>query len=543
MVETEYGRGMNEEEMISFKELTYEEIRSMDLADNSKESIFSNIDQSKDIHDIQLEINQEIEAFKDMDTVILTEELTEECKKTLLVSSIRTLEEIDSFLSVGKTLGINWASVEFNYLDQQEFVIPKQLSQSQAKTGKFDNITSTIKIMNEQGDLIGTLTTRLNADIIYFVSFPLMIMFLCIALLTMLIVKIIILPISYKILKPIKDLNVQMKKLSSNEMLEVKNLKLEQKNPPTEILELINHSNSIMSKLQTAYNMLENHKEELEAQNHELDVQNYDLMESQNQLKRAQDRVVQSEKLASMGQLTAAIAHEINTPMGAITSNSQMLDMLLMKLEMTLSTGDEEKINKLVENIKKSNQISSDAAIRINEIIRNLRNFSRIDQAEFQNADVNEGIKSVLVLTSNLWKNKLNIEENYGNLPEINCFPSMLNQVFMNIIVNAIHATDKGGNIIINTDFDDTNVYVSVSDDGIGIKDGLHEVIFESGFTTKERDKGTGLGLSISKDIINKHHGSILASNNPEGGATFTVTLPIKQNCDGDTCAHNEETV
>lgn len=521
-----------EKEMSSLKELSYQELKSLDIGNNSRDSVFSSIRSGESIPEIHTEFNIELQDMKSTEAVIIAENMTDDCKKNLLLASITTLEEIDGFISMGRTMGINWANIEFNYNDVDEFRLPQIEPSSTPSEGRFSNISSVIKVIDMKGNQIGALTTTLNPDIILIFSFPLILMFVVIGMVTLLIVKILILPISYKILQPITALNIQLQKISSDEMLEVKNIKLEQKNPPKEILELINYSNAIMSKLQGAYNMLENHKEELEAQNHELDVQNYDLMESQTQLKSAQDRLVQSEKMASMGQLTAAIAHEINTPMGAITSNSQMIDMMLMKLEMTIPTGDEEKIKKIIDSIKKSSNISSDAALRINEIIKNLRNFSRIDQAKFQAADVNEGIRSVLVLTSNLWKNKLTINENYGNLPDINCYPSMLNQVFMNIIVNAIHATEKGGVIDINTDFDDSNVYINITDNGTGINDGLLEAIFESGFTTKKRDQGTGLGLSISKDIIQKHHGSIVASNNDGPGATFTVTLPIEQKDD-----------
>ena len=172
---------------------------------------------------------------------------------------------------------------------------------------------------------------------------------------------------------------------------------------------------------------------------------------------------------------------------------------------------------------------TDDATKRVGEIIRNLKNFSRIDQAKFQNADITEGIKSVLVLTSNLWKNKVTIHESYEMLPLISCYPSMLNQVFMNIIVNAIQASDKNDDIYIQTEFDDVYVYLTIRDNGSGIKENHLEHIFDSGFTTKPKDEGTGLGLSISKDIIDKHCGHIEAFNNDDKGATFKITLPIEQ--------------
>ncbi len=231
-----------------------------------------------------------------------------------------------------------------------------------------------------------------------------------------------------------------------------------------------------------------------------------------------------------MGQLTAAIMHEINTPMGAVQSNNQMLDMMLTKLKSEIESKDYEGASKIIGKMVKSNRISVDAANRVNEIIRNLKNFSRIDQAEFQKTDITEGIRSVLVLTSNLWKNKVTVHENYKSLPMINCYSSMINQVFMNIIVNAIQASEKNGNIYIETSYDEKNIYVSIKDEGTGINEKDLAHLFDEGFTTKPEDEGTGLGLSISKDIINKHNGKIEAFNNEDKGSLFKITLPIEQN-------------
>lgn len=519
------------EEMNSLKDLSFDELVDLDLGNNTANSIFNAIDKPSNFG---VEFKTEMAELHSLGIEIIIEACDENTKKNLLISTIRTIEEIDSFLSIGESFGINWVTVELVMGDNTVFAVPSIDSTltSDTNTGRFEDISSRITILDTDSEQIGFLKTTLNGSLVYFAVIPIIMMAVIIALITLFIVKLLILPISYKIVQPITTLITQMEKLASSDMLEVKDMKLELKNPPYEILQLINTSNVITSKLQTSYTMLENHKEELEAQNEELDIQNVDLMESQELLKTAQNRLVQSEKMASIGQITAAIAHEINTPLGAISSNNQLLDMMLMKLEMTIASGDEEKTTKVLGNIKKSNGISMDAVQRVNEIIKNLRNFSRIDQAEFQNADVNEGIRNVLVLTSNLWKNKVSIEENYGILPDINCFPSLLNQVFMNVIVNAIHATEKDGHISINTDYNDTHVFVRISDDGSGINIGLLETIFESGFTTKDRDKGTGLGLSISKDIILKHNGTIVATNNPDTGATFTISLPIVQVCD-----------
>jgi len=210
-----------------------------------------------------------------------------------------------------------------------------------------------------------------------------------------------------------------------------------------------------------------------------------------------------------------------------------------MKLKKQLTENKYEDVLKGIEKLARSNSITADATERVNDIIRNLRNYSRIDQAEFQNANIHEGIHSVLVLTSNLWKNKLTINEHYEVIPEISCYASLLNQVFMNVIVNAIQATDKDGVIDIRTSVVDEYVRIEFTDNGIGIPVDKLEMIFESGFTMKPKDEGTGLGLSISRDIIKKHHGRIRAVNNEEKGATIIVELPLMQPEHDDNCDHD----
>jgi len=266
----------------------------------------------------------------------------------------------------------------------------------------------------------------------------------------------------------------------------------------------------------------------LEAQNDELEVQNQELVEAHQVIKNTQDQLVQSEKMASMGQVTAAILHEINTPLGAVSSNVQMMEMILEKLTKELDGFENTKVTKGLKAMSSSATITFDAVQRVHEITMNLKNFSRIDQAEFKESDVHEGINSVLMLTSNLWTNHLIIDKHYGELPAIRCYPSLLNQVFMNIIVNAVHATEKDGKLEISSSLIDDYVRIEFKDDGTGIPEDKLEQIFESGFTMKDVGKGTGLGLSISKDIVDKHKGRIYARNNEDQGATFIVELPIE---------------
>jgi len=464
--------------------------------------------------------------------------ISEEEKKVILASTYYALQDIDHFLSLGETIGINWVNIRLTVDETEIFKIPRDynLENTSYTEKKFSEIQSITYIVDRYDNIVGEIVTSLNTSVMFMVLMPIIILFLIIASMTLIIVRILVLPLQHNILKPVHVLNEELKKIAEYNELECEDITIEQKKPPTEIKELIDYSNTIINKLQSSNHLLESQRDELEAQNIELDAQkeelsaqNEALIDSQERLKNAQNQLVQSEKMASMGQLTAAIMHEINTPLGAVKSNNQMIKMMLDKLKSNLDENEFDKALIIVDKIKKSSEITDDASNRVSEIIRNLKNFSRIDQAEFQNSDINEGIKSVLVLTSNLWKNKVNIIESYGQIPLISCYPSMLNQVFMNIIVNAVQACDKNGQIKISTYLNESNVDIIIEDNGYGIKKSDLNHIFESGFTTKPTNEGTGLGLSISKDIIEKHKGLIEAYNNETSGTTFKISLPIKQ--------------
>lgn len=530
----------------NFLNTDYDELVSKEYGNEKDNDMFDHMSK-EDADDFKKEM---LDSFNSSILVqgLDNEDISEMEKKQLLLATIQSIEALDNLLIVSEYANFNWINIEMVIDDQKEFSIPLEVNNIDAD--QFKDIQSDIYIYNKEEKQIGYIKTQLNQEVLLFVFSVIMFLFAFIAIIVFIIVKIILTPFTFKILKPIKDLNIQLKKISENEVID-STVKIEQKRPPKEIYELIEHSNIIMHRLNESQELLfaqnqeleaqrdlledqnielESQKEELFAQNEELDTQNEELIQSQLALKKAQDRLVQSEKMASMGQLTAAIAHEINTPLGAVSSNTQMIDMMLLKLQKQINESDCDGALKSTEKLLKSNQITIDAANRVNEIIRNLRNFSRIDQAEFKLANIHEGIHSVLVLTSNLWKNKLSLVEAYGDIPEISCYPSMLNQVFMNVIVNGIQATEKGGNITIKTEKLENNIKISITDDGSGIDPNIIEKIFDSGFTTKPKESGTGLGLSISKDIVHKHNGNIYAFNNEEKGSTFVIELPIKQN-------------
>jgi signal transduction histidine kinase len=237
--------------------------------------------------------------------------------------------------------------------------------------------------------------------------------------------------------------------------------------------------------------------------------------------------ITQSEKMASIGQLTAAITHEINTPLGAINANVGMIKLLSESMTEDMSIGDDAK--EIRENIIEAASLSEEACGRIDNIIRSLKMYTRIDQTDFLPADINESVNSVIVLTTNLHKNKVVINTEYGDIPNVFCHLGLINQVFMNLFINAIQSIEKKGEISIKTYADEEKVYVTIADTGCGISQQNIYNIFHYGFTTKQPGSGSGIGLALSNNIIKKHNGSIDVESKEGEGSVFTVTIPIKQ--------------
>jgi two-component system, NtrC family, sensor kinase len=266
-------------------------------------------------------------------------------------------------------------------------------------------------------------------------------------------------------------------------------------------------------------------------------------------LEEARSQLVHLEKMASLGQLTAGIAHEINNPINFVSANVRplqrditiLLDVLARysSLEPTAEIGarlaelrelrSELEIDYIIEEIDKLIRGIEDGARRTAEIVKGLRNFSRVDESHLKRIDLHEGLDSTLVLLRNSYKDRIEVIREYGDIPEVECYPGQLNQVFMNLLINAIQAIDGAGRITIRTARDVDSVRISISDTGSGIPDAIRERIFDPFFTTKEAGKGTGLGLSITLGIIRKHHGLIEIDSAPGQGTTFTLTLPIDQ--------------
>ncbi|MFZ5775246.1 MAG: ATP-binding protein [Thermodesulfobacteriota bacterium] len=262
---------------------------------------------------------------------------------------------------------------------------------------------------------------------------------------------------------------------------------------------------------------------------------------AQQELQNAQSQMLQSEKMASIGVLAAGIAHEINNPVGFINSNLGTLNTYLGRLASYLHTLEERlgeelgeqrkklKIGHILEDAPALIKESLEGTERIRRIVSDLKNFSRIGQNQWEEADINQQLESTLNVVWNELKYKTTVEKQYGDLPRVRCYPQQLGQVFMNLLVNASQAIEKQGVITIRTWADAMNVWVAISDTGCGIAVEHQGRLFEPFFTTKEVGKGTGLGLSIAYDIVTKKHGGeIMVQSDSGKGATFTVRLPIQ---------------
>lgn len=240
-----------------------------------------------------------------------------------------------------------------------------------------------------------------------------------------------------------------------------------------------------------------------------------ELKNTLKELKETQLQLINSEKMASLGQLVAGVAHEINTPVASIKSNNGILAKLIPQIQDT-------EISDLMQEI---NQIDREAVQRISNIVVSLKKFVRLDEAELQEADINKELDLTLDLIRHETKNRIEIVKNYGELPHIKCYPNMLNQVFTNILVNACQAIEGSGKITITTSYEAETLTVSIKDTGKGIPEDKISKIFAAGYTTKGVGVGTGLGLAISSKIIEKHGGKIIVNSEVGKGSEFIITI------------------
>jgi signal transduction histidine kinase len=303
----------------------------------------------------------------------------------------------------------------------------------------------------------------------------------------------------------------------------------------------IEESKKLIQKL-TEAEIREHYVKELEEANRILEQLYKELQQTQTQL-------IQSEKMGALGQLVAGVAHELNNPISFVYANMKELqhysaavtDLLELlteniackdfqdKLQEKLAELDQEYdlefIRKDMDNLIGESLAGSQ---RVKDVVQNLRNFSRLDEAEYKAVDLHEGLESTLILLNHEIKNRIELHKKYGQLPKVFCNPGHINQVFMNLLHNATQAIENKGDIWITTRQVDHRVEIEIRDNGKGIPENIQNKIFDPFFTTKTVGKGTGLGLSISYSIIEKHGGEILLESEEGKGTTFTVILPVK---------------
>jgi signal transduction histidine kinase len=282
-------------------------------------------------------------------------------------------------------------------------------------------------------------------------------------------------------------------------------------------------------ELEEKSSRLEEAKAELEEYSHTLEQK---VEKRTRELQEKQVQLIQSSKMASLGSLVAGVAHEINTPVGAINSMHDTLmravEKLKTQLESCLAENREEQARILssLQAVDDANKVIASGTDRVIEIVKRLRSFARLDEAELKDADINEGLEDTLTIIHHEIKHNITVNKNYGDIPRISCFPGHLNQVFLNILINAKQAIAEKGEISITTFARDDKVFVEIKDSGEGIPKDKLDRIFDPGYTTKGVGVGTGLGLSICYQIIQDHRGEIKVESETGKGTTFTVILP-----------------
>ena len=234
---------------------------------------------------------------------------------------------------------------------------------------------------------------------------------------------------------------------------------------------------------------------------------------------------MQSEKLKSLGQLVAGVAHELNNPIGFVHANLQLLDDFIEKLVVTQDRGGD--ATKYRDAITKLLSRSREGTERVIKIVQELRTFARTDQADLQMARLTDEIDRTLVFMEARFKGHIEVIREYQPLPEVTCYPGQLNQVFLNLLMNACDVLEDGGTITIRAEPIKDGVRIEFEDSGPGIPVDVQRRIFDPFFTTKEVGKGTGLGLSLSHGIIERHGGHIQVVSRLNEGAIFQIELPL----------------
>jgi len=348
-------------------------------------------------------------------------------------------------------------------------------------------------------------------------------------ILLVLVVALLILIFSNRLVRPIEALVLAMKRVKTGRVAQIPAI-----DSTYEIEYLVHSFNEMARNVSAAKRALEIKLEELHRANAEI--------------RNTQTALVQSAKMISLGQLVAGVAHELNNPIGFIYSNMHHLNDYVAKIRELVTTyrklqgklPQEDRV--ALENLERAIELDYvlgdmedltkscvEGANRTREIVLGLRTFSRMDESVFRPADLHEGIRSTLRLLSTEYRDRVQIHEELGEIPKVECSLSQLNQVFMNLLSNAVQAIRGRGDVWIRTRHEAGRVFVEIEDSGEGISPEAIEKIFDPFFTTKKPGQGTGLGLSIAYGLVQKHHGTIRVKSEIGRGTRFTIELPVAQ--------------
>lgn len=301
-----------------------------------------------------------------------------------------------------------------------------------------------------------------------------------------------------------------------------------------EVGRLAESFNQMTAALRTARAKTEGQSQRLRKQAEELQTQNEKLEDLLDQLRQSQEQLVMKEKMASLGRLVAGVAHEINNPIGAVNSSVDVLHRCLRRIDAALERADtaaelraDRDFVQALGLMESNVQTTAEAGKRVATIVKSLRNFAQLDEADYQRVDIHEGLESSLTLLGSEVLAGIEIERDYANLPEIGCYPAQLNQVWLNLLRNAADAIAGSGKIRLSSSLDEKAARIIVSDTGRGIPADQLENIFDFRFTAGQARVKMGSGLSVAYNVIRRHKGEITITSQPGQGTSVTVTLPV----------------
>lgn len=263
---------------------------------------------------------------------------------------------------------------------------------------------------------------------------------------------------------------------------------------------------------------------------------NAELVVLRQELDLANRKLAEAHKLASLGHLSAGIVHEINSPIGSIFSNNEVIIRSLDKLKQMLATAQTQsapppqKALDMVDIISGLSQVDKLACERISGIVRSLKTFARVNESDLLKVKINELLQNTIKLTSAVFRQHITFKCEFSELPEVECYPGLLNQVFLNLVVNACQAVQGEGIVTVRTCPDGRFVSIDIEDNGSGIPPEVRPKVFAAGFTTKPLGEGTGLGLTITREIVEDTHGGKISFDTEVGkGTVFHVRIPVEQ--------------